>query len=340
MARALTGAWRAIPPASGLSRSDLTAIAPLAISTGGAALLRRQIDVLSAHHPEELQAAYRRYTLDAAVHEIQVSEIFNRMRAAGVEPLLFKGWALARLYPEPGLRPYGDIDLWLPAERLTNAYKALPSGERMYCVELHTWFYPQFERSIADVMSRSQLLPLDGVDIRVPCPEDHLRFICLHFLYHGGWRPLWLCDVGLMVEDRPADFDWDRCLTGKRKYADWITCVIGVAHQLLGANVAGTPAEARAVRLPKWLVPAVLRQWGQASGMSQTANLSFSFPRRFMSPPALYEALKEHCRNPVQASVEMNAPFNNAPRAPLQFAAAFLRVPDFVRYFGREIRRT
>jgi len=343
IARALAGAWRVSSSPATLTPEQFTAIAPLALSTGAAALFWRQLPQQlkdsSSLESQDLPAAFRKYMLDAVVHEIQIQNIFQRMRTEGVEPVLFKGWALARLYPEPGLRPYGDIDLWLGPELLSRAYRALPTGERGYCVELHTSFYPQFERSIDDVMRRSELLDLNGVGVRIPCAEDHLRFIALHFLYHGGWRPMWLCDVGLMVESRAANFDWDRCLAGKRKYAEWIACVIGLARELLSADISGTPVQARARNLPRWLAPAVLRQWGDASGMSQTANLSFSFPRRLRRPTALYQALREHWRNPVQASIEMNAPFNNVPRVPVQLAAAFRRVPDFFRHFGREIRR-
>jgi len=39
------------------------------------------------------------------------SEAFVRPPLRGVEPILGKGWAIARLYPERGMRPYGDIDL-------------------------------------------------------------------------------------------------------------------------------------------------------------------------------------------------------------------------------------
>jgi hypothetical protein len=342
-ARMLAGAWRRDPEPLCLSPEELALGAPLLLSTGAAALLWRRIEPLDPPQPRfisDLQAGYRKYMIEAAVHEIEVKDIFERMRAAGIEPLLFKGWALARLYPDPGLRPYGDIDLWFPPEQLEAHYYALPKGnEVIYCVDAHTSFYPQYERTFEDVMDSSQLVPLDDVEVRVPSAEDHLRFICLHFLFHGGWRPLWLCDIALAVESRPSNFDWDRCLFGKQKHADWIACVIGLAHQLLGATVEGTPVEKRAGNLPQWLVPAVLRQWSNGPGMSFTENLSFSLPRRLLRPSALWSALTEHWRNPIQASVEMNAWFSESPRSLLQFGSAFLRVPAFLRYFGREIRR-
>lgn len=342
--RLLREAWRHDLQPLQIRTGDLRAITEWALSSGVSALVWRRLASPALQQigsASRLAEAYRQHNLEAAVHEIQVCDIFNRIRSMGVEPILFKGWALARLYPESGLRPYGDIDLWLPVDRLEDIYRVFRSeGYPLYCVELHTLFYPQYERSLAMVMERSQLIALDGIQVRVPCPEDHLRFVCLHFLHHGGWRPLWLCDVALMVESRVNNFDWDRCLAGNRKYADWIACVIGLAHNLLGADITGTPFEKRAKNLPGWLAPAVLKQWQKGAGMSFAENLSFSLPRRLLNPAALVRSFREHWRNPIQASVEMNAWFGESPRGLLQVGSIFLRFPDFVRYFGREIRRT
>jgi hypothetical protein len=74
--------------------------------------------------------------------------------------------------------------------------------------------------------------------------------------------------------------------------------------------------------------------------MSFAENLSFSLPRRLLKPAALARSFREHWRNPIQASVEMNAWFSQTPRGLLQFSSLLLRFPDFVKYFGREIRRT
>jgi hypothetical protein len=343
IADVLKGSWRRTLVRRPLS-SRLDQIVQILLSTGSAGLAWRQpnlVESLPASLAANLQEVYRHQLLRAAVHDLEVTDIFKRTRRLGIEPILFKGWSLAQKYPDPGLRPYGDLDLWVPPEELKLLYSALPSrNEYIYSVEPHDSFYPQFERSFDDVMNNSQFVPLNDIQVRVPCDEDHLRFICLHFLYHGGWRPLWLCDVALMIETAGSDFDWDRCLRGKRKHADWIACVIGLAHQLLGAEVSGIPVAKRAKSLPRWLSNAVLAQWGKGPGMSSAENLSFSFPRRLLKPTALARSFREHWRNPIQASVEMNAWFNEFPRGLLQFSSVFLRIPEFVRYFGREIRRT
>ena len=344
IAEVLRTAWRPVPDSLSISAERVSQITPLLLATGAAALAWRRAGALDPDVTSrliQLKDAYRQHTIEAAVHEINTCDIFKRARAAKIEPLLFKGWALARLYPEDGLRPYGDIDLWVCPEDLESLYRALPSNkDHVYCVEPHLSFYPQYERSHDEVLSRSRLVPLDGVPVRVPGDEDHLRFICLHFLYHGAWRPLWLCDIALMAESAGPEFDWDCCLRGSRKYADWIGCAIGLAHQLLGADLNGTPVEKRAKTLPHWLTNAVLRQWEKGAGMSFAENLSFSFPRRILRPAAFVRTLREHWRNPIQASVEMNAWFNESPRTMLQLGSALRQVPRFARHFGKEIRGT
>jgi hypothetical protein len=61
----------------------------------------------------ELHDAYRLFALQAVLHEQRLTRAFALLRAAGVEAILGKGWAVARLYPDLGLRPYGDIDLYV-----------------------------------------------------------------------------------------------------------------------------------------------------------------------------------------------------------------------------------
>ena len=129
----------------------------------------------------ELRQAYRLYTLQAGRKEGQIVQAITLLRSAGVEPLLVKGWAVARLYPERGLRPYGDIDLCVRPEQYATAVAALaaPAAETV-AVDLHNGL-PQLHRpSLDDVYGRSQLVPLGDFDVRILGPEDHLRYMCIH----------------------------------------------------------------------------------------------------------------------------------------------------------------
>ena len=64
----------------------------------------------------------------------------------------------------------------------------------------------------------SQLVLLGKAEIRVLGFEDQVRLLCLHMLYHGVFRPVWLCDLGMTLESLPSDFDWDYFLSGKDRY--------------------------------------------------------------------------------------------------------------------------
>ena len=45
------------------------------------------------------------------MHEVRLREVVTILHEAGIEVLVSKGWSIARLYPQAGLRPYGDLDL-------------------------------------------------------------------------------------------------------------------------------------------------------------------------------------------------------------------------------------
>ena len=146
--------------------------------------------------------------MQTALRERSLQQAISLLRQAGVEPVLVKGWAIARLYPEPGLRPYCDIDLCVLPEQYAAAKAALQSHTAQGCdVDLHAGFGKFCERQTAAILERSQLVRLGEVEVRVLAAEDHLRFLCLHLLRHGAVRPLWLCDIAVLLENRPAQFN-------------------------------------------------------------------------------------------------------------------------------------
>ncbi len=262
--RVLRGAWRERPSADDLVGADLAAATALLLRSGSAGLAwwRARSSGGPAPALKPLHDAFALHALHASVIEAKIPDAFARLRARGIEPVLGKGWAVARLYPRPGLRPYGDVDLYVRPEDEPAARAALAARDQEALpVDLHRGLAELDDRRFDDVRVRAPLVPLGDSEVRVFAPEHHLRLLALHLLRHGAWRPVWLCDLGLLVETRPRDFDWDVFLEGDALRTDAAACALRLAEELLGADLAGAPARIRRRPLPRWLVPAVLRQW-------------------------------------------------------------------------------
>ena len=325
VAELLAGSWR--DSKSSLSVAELETITHHLLRSGAGGLTWcaiRNSDLRGSPFADLFQAAYRMQTLQSALHERSLKRVIPALRSAGVEPLLVKGWAIARLYPEPGMRPYVDLDLCVLPDDYSRAKETLRDAEcGGAAVDLHKGFGKFYDRRTDDIFARSRLVKLDDLDIRVLGPEDDLRFLCMHLLRHGAMFPLWLCDIGLLLERRSDDFDWDRCLSGSRREGDWVACAIGLAHQLLGVDVERTPVAGRAMSLPRWLLPAVLEQWGSKPYSRRQLAPLFNGPRRIVSE--LFRELPHHWPNAIEASVALGAPFNRAPRLPLQIGHVISR---------------
>jgi hypothetical protein len=342
VATMLTGSWRYSPPAFGRSAAELEELAPLLLNSGAAALCWwrvRHCDLRTIPAATELQQAYRLNTLRAAIQRQAIERVITRLRSNGIEPILVKGWAVARLYPEQGLRPCGDIDLCVRPEQFAAAERALseiPEGQ--YDVDLHCGFTKFGDDSVDEIYARSQLLRLEETDVRVLCPEDQLRVIAIHMLREGAWRPLWLCDIAVAVESRSAEFDWTTCLTKNRRRADWAICAIRLAEQLLGADISNTPAAERTNPLPRWLISTILKEWGaQFPSMTQRHRAPMkSFLR---SPAGVIKGLRHRWPNPIEATISMGGLFRDSPRIPFQLGNCLARATKFTARLPKSLRR-
>ncbi len=79
---------------------------------GGLAWLRlRKSAFADAPGLAPLRSAFQHHALTAARQERDLPHLLAHFNAEGIEPILFKGWTLARLYPHRALRPFGDFDL-------------------------------------------------------------------------------------------------------------------------------------------------------------------------------------------------------------------------------------
>ena len=331
MAAVLAGAWRQTPPPLEMSPEALddVTLGLLRSKAGALAWWRiRRSSLGTSPAGILLREAYNNHGLMTAVHAGNLTQVMRTLRAGGVDPILVKGPVIGRLYPERGLRPFEDFDLCVRPADFRGAAAILAGwGDAHSPVDLHQGF-PEFpEPSWDDVYARSQLITFGGTEVRVPGPEDHLRLLCLHQMRHGMPKPLWLCDVAVVLESRAKTFDWDLALGRDRRQADWVACAIGLANQLLGVSVDDTPVADRAMHLPKWLVSSVLAGWGaQCPADYQPPQLTPNVRGLLARAP---QTIRQYWPSPVAASVHLRRPFSNFPRMPIQVVDACWRLVRF-----------
>jgi hypothetical protein len=330
VASVLRESWRPAPPVFSGSDEELGTALPILIATGSAGLawwkLSRSGDTrfCNAGSPvvEELRDAFRTHSLQAALHDRDIRNVFDALLTAGLNPILVKGWSVARSYAVPALRPYGDIDLCVDdCETASQVLRAKGLG---HCnVDLHAGGQHLIDVPFADVVAQSCLIDLEGMPIRIPSPEHHLRILCLHLLYHGAWRPLWLCDIGAAIERIDNRFRWESFLGSDSVRAGWIACTVRLAESALGADLSRVPEPLRQAVLPRWFERSVLREWARSHRWTSARPVVESIARRPWTAP--YEIMRRW-PDPIRASVAFHAPFDRGWRAPYQLRYGLARI--------------
>jgi hypothetical protein len=194
----------------------------------------------------------------------------------GLEPVVFKGPAVAARYPEPGLRPMDDIDLLLPRADHQHALEALgragwqvtrPGAGGHYdtvlshreipsfLLEVHYGLEEASERATAldsdRLWARRQPLECAGTNAFGLPPVEEIVVLAAHAgkPHHRFVRLVWMADLAMIVghaERHDIAIDWDRVLDVARA----ARCVPVVGAALAMARRAGLDAPVGLFPLP------------------------------------------------------------------------------------------
>lgn len=216
--------------------------------------------VYCAPRLQGLLTFYRFQNIKTLAH---FSKIGKRLNQAGIPVLIFKGGAMKML--RPGLmRPMGDVDLWVPKERLAEAVRicqelgyydkesgALHSVDIMSpdgggAVDLHhnilsTHTGNEFLQR--EMLRRAEKKKAFGVEILLPCPEDLLFIALFNLMKFFQWQTkiyglyFALLDCRFLTSLR-RDFQW-RILKDNAEMTG-TSAHVGLAASLLNALVPGT----------------------------------------------------------------------------------------------------
>ena len=220
----LRGAWRRAPPAlsARLTEAHLSRTSLLFARSGTAALAWNRVKrspLCQTPQAELFKSANREIALTRLLQEEALCEAIDLLSAAGSLPLLFKGWAAARFFAVPELRPFGDVDVCVPAavflriatllqHRAKLVSEVSPDGATFHiwndqhislAIDLHENLDRFHLAPLSDVFERAQKVNIQKSEFLIPCQEDHLRIAAIHFLkdaaggpYHCAMSLQWL----------------------------------------------------------------------------------------------------------------------------------------------------
>ncbi|QYO67344.1 nucleotidyltransferase family protein [Leptolyngbya sp. 7M] len=268
--------------------------------------------------------------------EHRIASIADELHSHNVEFIMFKGWGAARSYPADSPRTYADIDIAVGSndfEKVEEICKGAKSS--LNGIDLHSEFRHLDTLPWKQHLSRAITVEIENVRVKVPCPEDHLRIIATHWLNDGGENKERLWDIYYAVANRPADFDWSKCLdvvSDTRR--GWVICAIGLAHKYLGLDISDLPFRDEASKIPKWITATLEREWPRGERL-QPLQTCLGDPKLFIR-----QLRKRIPPNPIQATIEMEASIDDCPRGLIQLRNMVHRAsPSLGRIFTVATRK-
>lgn len=250
--------------------------------------------------------------LQRKAQEIKAVQAFELFREHNIEPVLIKGLAVGRFYPEFEPRLATDTDLAVSASDFDRANKLARSSaaiDRGLAIDLHRELRKHDTADWDDLFQNSILIELDGGTVRVLRDEDHLRVLIVHWLTDGGTQKQRLYDIYYLIKHCDPEFDWDRFLnTAGETRRRWFICTLGLAHRYLGLDLDDTPVKNEALDLPRWLIRTVEREWA-----SKTEYIPIEFAIHDKRKLAT-QIIKRLRPNPIRATVQAEGSFDARTR--------------------------
>lgn len=174
--------------------------------------------------------------LNQVVRSAEFSDLYKRLRVAGLHPVLVKGALCSRLYPLKDHRISADDDIYVqdsefltcherllteglstdtPADELSTSDEVsyLKEGSPLY-IELHRHLFDSSEDAHDELNHFfADIQPIEMAGFLAMPPHEHLLYLILHAYKHFvscgiGLRQF--CDIGLWAQAYHEQIDWQR----------------------------------------------------------------------------------------------------------------------------------
>ena len=174
--------------------------------------------------------------LNQTVRSAEFSNLYHKLRSAGLYPIVVKGQLCSRLYPLKDHRISADDDLYIPdvefmacheqllANGLTTDTPAdeLPTADEVSYTKKGSPLYIELHRHLFDSSEDAHdelnhffasLKPVETDSFLAMPPHEHLLYLILHAYKHfvrSGIGLRQFCDIGLWAWEYHDEIDWQR----------------------------------------------------------------------------------------------------------------------------------
>ena len=174
--------------------------------------------------------------LNQTMRSAEFADLYRKLRAAGLHPVVVKGQLCSRLYPLKDHRISGDDDLYIPDGEFFACHEALlanglttdtPADELAAAdevtytkkdsplyIELHRHLFDSSEDAHDELNHFfADLKPVEVDGFLAMPPHEHLLYLILHAYKHfvrSGIGLRQFCDIGLWARAYHAEIDWQR----------------------------------------------------------------------------------------------------------------------------------
>ena len=171
-------------------------------------------------------------------------QLYTKLTAEGLTPVVVKGIVCRNLYREPDYRCSADEDVLIPGEQFEKCHELFlhngmkqadpaadirEAGEVPYyreggvlCIELHKELfsseseaYGELNAFFADAFERKAWIQIGGVEVCTMCHTDHLMYLIFHafkHFLHSGFGIRQVCDIVVYADTYGKEIDWDYVL--------------------------------------------------------------------------------------------------------------------------------
>ena len=200
--------------------------------------------------------------LNQTVRSAEFSDLYHKLRSAGLHPIVVKGQLCSRLYPLKDHRISADDDILIPDGEFFACHEQLlanglttdtpvdelatadevsytKNGSPLY-IELHRHLFDSAEDAHDELnhfFTDINPVEMDGL-LAMP-PREHLLYLVLHAYKHfvrSGIGLRQFCDIGLWARDYHAEIDWqclhDQCASVHA--ATFAAAAFRIAREYLG----------------------------------------------------------------------------------------------------------